>query len=218
MAKHKTFMAPIQLKADGDDGSFRAVFARFNEIDHDGDVTLPGAFQDGQQVVVEGWNHDYSLPVGKGAIHADTDQAWIDGQFFLDTEMGKATYATLKSLGGLEEWSYTFDIEEAERGTFQEERVTFLKALDVWGVAPVTRGAGIGTRTISLKGAGGLTDDEVQRLKALLNDDDADTVGDRSEQHEMDSGDGEGEVLDGDKPSAAPGVVLAQIDILQLEE
>lgn len=149
----KIFRAPIELKADGEEGTFRSVFARFNVIDHDGDVTLPGAFRDGQEVVVEGWNHDYGLPPGKGVIHTDEEKAWIDGQFFLDTTAGKDHYLTLRNLGGLEEWSYTFDIEQSEQGEFESAQVRFLKELDVWGVAPVTRGAGIGTGTVTIKSA-----------------------------------------------------------------
>lgn len=168
----KTFRAPIELKADGEEGTFRSVFARFNVIDLDGDVTRPGAFEDGQEVVVEGWNHDYGLPPGKGVIHSDDQEAWIDGAFFVDTTAGRDHYLTLKALGGLEEWSYTFDIERAEQGDFEEQggqvrEVRFLDALDVWGVAPVTRGAGIGTRTLSLKTAG-LAEDDIKQLKALL--------------------------------------------------
>lgn len=167
MVGRKIFRAPIELKADGDEGTFRSVFSRFNVIDADGDVTLPGAFQDSQEVVIEGWNHDYGLPPGKGVIHTDDEKAWIDGRFFLDTPAGKDHYLTLKALEGLEEWSYTFDIEEAERGEFESEEVRFLKELDVWGVAPVTRGAGVGTQTLALKAAG-LTEEEVKQVRALL--------------------------------------------------
>jgi HK97 family phage prohead protease len=166
----KTFHAPIVLKEDGEDGTFKSVFAQFNVIDHDGDVTQPGAFRDGAETVVEGWNHDWGLPVGKGVIHSNEREAWIEGKFFLDTAQGKDHYLTLKNLEGLEEWSYTFDIEAAEAGEFDGERVRFLKRLDVWGVAPVTRGAGIGTRTVTLKAAPQLTEDEIVRLKALACD------------------------------------------------
>ncbi|MBN1248460.1 MAG: HK97 family phage prohead protease [Anaerolineae bacterium] len=208
----KTFRAPVELKADGEEGTFRSVFAQFNVIDHDGDVTEPGAFRDGQEVVVEGWNHDYGLPPGKGVIHANDKEAWVDGRFFLDTTPGKDHYLTLKNLEGLEEWSYTFSIEAAESGEVDGERVRILKGLDVWGVAPVTRGAGIGTRTLALKGAG-LTDEEFRRLKALL-DTDPD-AGSTSE-------DGEGEAGGDDQPDGkpsgvSPSVVLTEIEIINLE-
>ena len=219
--KTKTFRAPIQLKEDGEAGTFRSVFAQFNVIDHDGDVTRPGAFQDGQEVVIEGWNHDYGLPPGKGVIHTSEREAWVEGQFFLDTTSGKDHYRTLKNLDGLEEWSYTFEVEQGQRGEFNGEDVYYLEKMDVWGVAPVTRGAGIGTRTVALKDAGRMpavqsdqfTEAEIAQLKAMIRGDDVD-----------DSGNGEGEVpgnVSGDKPSGvSPSVVLAEVEIetLDLEE
>jgi HK97 family phage prohead protease len=147
----KTFRAPMELKADSEQGEFRAVFATFNVKDHDGDITEPGAFKDGAPAVIEGWNHDWGLPVGKGIIHADDEKAWVDGQFLLDTQIGKEHYQTVKALGDVAEWSYTFNIEDATSDTRDGERVRVLKKLDVWGVAPVTRGAGIGTHTEHIK-------------------------------------------------------------------
>jgi hypothetical protein len=38
----KIFRAPIELKADGEEGEFIAVFSTLNVIDHHIDVTLPG--------------------------------------------------------------------------------------------------------------------------------------------------------------------------------
>ena len=57
----------------------------------------------------------------------------------------------VKALGPLQEWSYTFEVEKASVGKFEDENVTFLESLDVWGVAPVTRGAGINTGTVDIK-------------------------------------------------------------------
>lgn len=149
----KTYRAPIELKQEDDEekGEFRATFSRFNVIDHDGDVTVPGAFKEGQEVIVEPWNHGWTLPTGKGVIKSDEEKAWIDGRFFLETQAGREHYSTVKGLGGLAEWSYSFDIEEAGEGDFEGSQVRFLRQLDVVGVGPVTRGAGIGTETTAIK-------------------------------------------------------------------
>jgi len=214
MTERKTFRAPIELKADGDEGTFKSVFAKFDVTDHDGDVTLPGAFENGQEVVVEGWNHDYGLPPGKGVIQSDKKEAWVEGAFFLGTSAGKEHYETLKALGGLEEWSYTFQIIDSSMETRDEEKVRVLEKLDVWGVAPVTRGAGIGTRTVTLKQAANLSDDDVQRLKALLKDDgDGDNAGDSAEGEAGTEGPSDG------KPSGgAPlSVYLALLEIEEAE-
>ncbi len=147
----KIFRAPLELKADGEEGAFRAEFATLNVIDHHGDVTEEGAFQDGQAVIIEPWNHGWTLPAGKGVIHADKEKAWVDGRFFLDTDTGRETYRTVKNMGPLAEWSYSFDILEDGKGDFHGQQVRFLRSLDVVGVGPVTRGAGIDTRTAYIK-------------------------------------------------------------------
>lgn len=148
--KRKTFTAPMRLKAEGDGGEFTAVFSTFNVVDHDGDVTIAGAFEE-QEVIIEPWNHSWNLPAGKGTIKSDEEKAWVEGQFFLDTEAGRENYQTVKNLGVLQEWSYTFNILEKEEGVQNDQGVTFLRKLDVVGVSPVTRGAGIGTRTVDIK-------------------------------------------------------------------
>lgn len=148
--EQKTFRAAIELKAEGQEGEFTAVFATMNVIDWHDDVTEPGAF-DEQNVIVEPWNHGWTLPAGKGVIRSDAEKAWIDGQFFIDTESGRETYRTVKNLGPLAEWSYSFDILESGEGEFEGTKVRFLRKLDVVGVGPVTRGAGIGTQTVMIK-------------------------------------------------------------------
>lgn len=149
----KTYTGRMQFKADSDEtGQVVAEFATLNVIDHDRDVTLPGAFRDGQEVIIEAWNHNYGeLPVGKGFIRERKEKAEFQGRFFLDTQGGQEHYKVAKAMGDLMEWSYTFQIEKSHQGQFDEEDVQFLEALDVWGVAPVQRGAGIGTRTTSIK-------------------------------------------------------------------
>ena len=58
----------------------------------------------------------------------------------------------VKNLGPLQQWSYTCSIEQSSQGHVDDQDVRYLEKLDVWGVAPVTRGAGIDTRTTSIKG------------------------------------------------------------------
>jgi len=196
--QQKTFTAPLRLKADGDPGEFQAVFATFNVEDLDGDVTLPGAFPEEQEVLVEPWNHDRTLPTGKGQIKSDETEAWVEGKFFLDTEAGSETYKTVKNLGPLAQWSYTFNIEDAAWGQHNGHEVYFLRKMDVVGVGPVNRGAGINTRTTAIKNE-----------KPPKNDDKPNDEADE---------DSDGEAGDG-KPSAGigPQVVLTQIEIIEME-
>ncbi len=151
--KTKTFQAKMEIKADGQPGEFRAVFSTFNVIDKDGDVTLPGAFKDGAAVRISYWGHRWQdLPVGRGVIHQDQEKAWVDGQFFLDTQAGKETYTVVKNLGELQEWSYGYDPVEWSVGKFEDREVRFLRQLDVPEVSPVMLGAGVDTHTESIKG------------------------------------------------------------------
>jgi hypothetical protein len=89
--------------------------------------------------------------VGRGIIHADKSQAWVDGQFFLDTAGGQETYKTVKNLGELQEWSYGYEILDRIPGQFEGQDVQFLRKLKVHEVSPVMLGVGEDTHTVAIK-------------------------------------------------------------------
>jgi Caudovirus prohead serine protease len=152
--KHKAATG-VRVKAT-DQGKVEVVFATLNVVDHDGDVTLPGAFKHGQQVRVSAYNHGSwsgALPVGKGSITERGDEAVFTGQLFLSTAAGRDTFEVIKQLGDLGEWSYGYTVLDSAPGEFDGQEVQFLKALDVHEVSPVLLGAGVGTRTVAAKGA-----------------------------------------------------------------
>ena len=145
---------------DAEKGEVEAVFSTFNVIDHDGDVTLPGAFEEGAEVGISAYGHHSwqgGLPVGRGVIHADDKRAVMKGHFFLgdDTPQGRQHFATIKEMDELQEWSYGYDI--LDTGNVEDlpdelrgaQRV--LVKLRVYEVSPVLVGAGIDTETLSLK-------------------------------------------------------------------
>lgn len=153
---HKTF-AQVSIK-DEAKGQVTALFATLNAIDMDGDVTLPGAFPDGKEVVVSAYNHgswEGALPVGHGRIRETRDAALLDAQFLMDTTHGRDAFLTVKALAkrNLGEWSYGYKVNDSYPGTFDGEDVRYLKALDVFEVSPVLRGAGVGTHTVDAKGS-----------------------------------------------------------------
>ena len=153
MREHKA-LADFKLDAGGEAGTFRATIATLNVVDHDNDVTVPGAFKTGQAVRIARWGHNWGdLPIGKGVIGADDKRAYVDGKLFLDTTHGKDAYTTIKELGELAEWSYGYDVVDSELGQWEGKDVRFLKALDVFECSPVMLGAGIGTGTDSIKAA-----------------------------------------------------------------
>ena len=136
------------------EGEFEAVFATLNVVDSDGDVTLPGAIEDGAKVRISAYNHSswsINLPVGRGTIHEAEGKLIVRGQFFLDTQGGAETYKVVKNLADLQEWSYGFDVLEADYGEFEGKRVQFLKKLKIYEVSPVILGAGVDTRVVDIK-------------------------------------------------------------------
>jgi HK97 family phage prohead protease len=153
----KKSIKPSGVKVvDAAEGKVTAVFATLNVKDSDGDVTLKGAFEEGAPVRVSAYNHaswkEGHLPVGKGTIREDGDEAIADLQFFLNTTAGRDTFEVVKQTADLQEWSYGFDVLDSEPGQKDGEKVTFLKSLKVHEVSPVILGAGIGTRTLTAKG------------------------------------------------------------------
>lgn len=158
----------VELKLLANPGEFRATFSTFNVVDADGDVTLPGAFEDGAAVKIAAWGHNWGeLPVGKGVIHQDETSAWVEGTFFLDTDGGKETYQTVKALGDLQEWSYGYEPLEVSFGEFDGSDVRFLRRLTVYEVSPVLVGAGVGTRTDEIKSQTSLADEHDAALAAV---------------------------------------------------
>lgn len=143
----------VEVK-DAAKGQVEAVFATYNVVDSDGDVTVPDAFEDGAEVRISAYGHESwrgRLPVGKGVIKTTDTDARLVGQFFLNTTAGRETFEVVKQMGGLQEWSYGYDIVTAEPGVHEGQQVQVLKALTVHEVSPVLLGAGVATRTVSAK-------------------------------------------------------------------
>ncbi|MDH2429326.1 HK97 family phage prohead protease [Sphaerisporangium sp. TRM90804] len=145
----------VEIK-DADKGEVTAIFSTFNVKDSDGDVTLPGAFEDGAEMPISAYGHTSwsgALPPGKGRIRTTKTEAILEAQFFLDTQHGADTFKTVQRLGELGQWSYGYDVTKESRGEFEGKRARFLEGLKVHEVSPVLLGAGVGTRTLGAKSA-----------------------------------------------------------------
>lgn len=142
---------------EADQGTVTAVFVTFGVKDHDNDITLPGAFEEGAKVLISAYGHRSWMgqkPVGKGTIHADDTKAWLEGQFFLDTIEGADTFKTIKGTGELQEWSYGYDVLETGEVTEELRQAgvwRVIKKSKVYEVCPVMLGAGIDTQTLDVK-------------------------------------------------------------------
>jgi HK97 family phage prohead protease len=139
---------------DESKGEVSAVIATFNVKDHDGDVTVPGAFKDGTEVRISAYNHkswEGALPVGRGTITQTDTEAVATMKFFLNTSQGRDTFETVKAMGDLQEWSYSLHNVVSEYKDFNGASARILKSIDVEEVSPVLLGAGIDTRTLAVK-------------------------------------------------------------------
>ena len=167
--------ADVEIK--GDKGEVTALFSRFAVKDFDDDWTLPEAFEDGAAVKISAWNHESwfaELPVGRGKIRVTSEGATLEGKFFLSTMRGKEHFEVVKALGELQEWSYGYKVLETGELTEEMERLgvrRVLKKLRVTEVSPVIQGAGVETRTLSVKRLDALPPDvEVVTLCADCNE------------------------------------------------
>ncbi len=144
----------FEVKAVDDEGSFEAVIATLNVVDHDGDLTIAGAFKEQSVSILPAHNRG-SGSLGKAKIFEKGNLAIAKGKFNLKIQAAREMHETLKfdlaNGDPVQEWSYGFQIKESEEETRDGETVRILKSLDVFEVSPVLRGAGMGTGTISAK-------------------------------------------------------------------
>ncbi|WP_157405240.1 HK97 family phage prohead protease [Actinopolyspora halophila] len=167
-------LAQVEIK-DAERGEVEAVFSTFGVRDLDGDVTLKEAFTHGEAVKISSFGHGSweagQLPVGKGYIAVENNRAVLKGNFFLNTDAGRDTFAVMKELGDLGEWSFGFTVTDWDLGEFEGKQTRFIKKLNVYEVSPVLKGAGVGTGTLSVKSQGasfvGQCEQVLTELKAL---------------------------------------------------
>lgn len=155
MNQRKSF-APEGLTLS-ETGEVKVAFSRLNVIDHDGDVTYPGALPAGKAVAMSDFNHsswDGALPVGKGVIGEADGLGILDGSFFMGTDQGRNAYHTVKAMADLQEWSYGYSVLAGGPEMFEGKSVRALRKLDVFEVSPVLLGAGVGTSTLAIKSGG----------------------------------------------------------------
>ena len=146
----------LELKSETE-GKVSAVFSVFNSLDSDGDIVLPGSiksgFKSGSVPMV--WAHKWDMPIGKGSIKSDGDKATFEGEFFMDTDSGKEAYKIVKNMADMQQWSFGYRVNDAERGKIgegeEEKDARFLKDLTVFEVSPVLVGANQDTYTMAIK-------------------------------------------------------------------
>lgn len=167
MADHQETLE-IEVKAldgleikDAEKGEIEAVIATLDVVDRDRDIIRPMAIKDGARVKLSDYGHSAAFgaaPVGKGTLRIEGNKVLFRGKYFMSTSRGSEAFKMMKEIGPDEsEWSFGFHVEEdaapdeadRKKGAFR-----ILTKLDSFEVSPVLRGAGIGTRTVSVKAAG----------------------------------------------------------------
>ena len=101
------------------------------------------------------WSHKWENPIGKGRIVQDDDKATFKGEFIMSSESGKEAYEIVKAMGDLQQWSFGFQVDDAEQGQFQKDgqsqEVRYIKSATVFEVSPVLVGANQSTYTVAVK-------------------------------------------------------------------
>lgn len=172
MSEKEVKAIDFELKQEAE-GKVSAVFSVFNSLDSDGDVVLPGSiksgFKSGDVPMV--WAHKWDMPIGKGRIKEDDGKATFDGEFFMDTDSGQEAYKIVKNMGDMQQWSFGYRVNDAERAPFKsadsedEQDARYLKDLTVFEVSPVLVGANQDTYTMAIKSNKELVEDLVEDEK-----------------------------------------------------
>ena len=162
----------VELKEDKE-GSFIARIATLNVIDKDGDMTMPGAFKKGKEVLVSAYMHGSwmgGLPVGKAVISESGEEVLAEGEFNLKTETGREHYEAVKFSGVLQEWSYGFKVDKAGEKEIEGQKVRLLEKVTPFEISPVLLGAGVGTATLAIKNDKATYADQAETVLATVTD------------------------------------------------
>ncbi|MBB5987423.1 HK97 family phage prohead protease [Sphingobium lignivorans] len=139
-----------------------AVIAQLSAIDSDDDTYAPGAFawkEGGHQWASILPAHDRKhVSLGKVRVYEDGDFAMAEMMFNLDIAAAKDWHSAimfdLEHGRPVQEYSYGYDALRHRKVQRGSKVVRELRQLDVQEVSPVLRGAGTGTRTLTMKNAG----------------------------------------------------------------
>lgn len=147
-------------------GYVKARLAKIGAKDHDGDILEPGCLKE-TQLRVSAYNHESwpgwygggALPIGKGRAWEEDRYLWAEmnllvGDDLDGTDEARDTYAVIKGLGSLGEWSFSLEDIKAQWDEEDGERTSRrIKSFKMYEVSPVFRGASVGSRTVAAKSA-----------------------------------------------------------------
>mgnify|MGYP001436851525 CR=1 FL=1 len=95
----ETKFARLDDETVKEDGTIAGYASRFNEIDHGGDIVLPGAYAKSlaERRPLMLWSHDMKQPIGVWTnVQEDGAGLRVEGKLALSTVKGRETYDLLK--------------------------------------------------------------------------------------------------------------------------
>ena len=142
------------------EGKLKAKVGTLEVVDKHNDMIMKGAIGR-QQVALSAFGHRSWMdraPVGKGEIYEEGNDIIFEGDFFLDMPEAVSTFASIKGLGDLQQYSWSLEQIKYSTTEYSEDEesnsngpIYKITKVKVREVSPVLRGASIDTRTISVK-------------------------------------------------------------------
>lgn len=159
----KTYRADV--KAEGEDGTFKALVSVFGNVDFQGDRVMPGAFsrtlkERGERPIPVIYSHqwgDLNAWIGYTTRAEETEKGLeVEGKLMLDVQpSAKVAYEMMKA-NALSEFSFAFDVVESKDVTDEDgTEVRELTDLQVFEVGPTLVGANPATELIGVRGMKG---------------------------------------------------------------
>jgi hypothetical protein len=144
----------VTIKQVGEDGTFEAVIATFDEIDSDDDIVRPGAFGGLPASVLPSHRQDH-VPLGKTIVEERGKLAVAVGRFNLEIGAAVEWHSALKfdldNPPPVQQWSWGFRPVKTSFEEVDGRQIRVLEEIDLREVSPVLRGASVGTGTLSAK-------------------------------------------------------------------
>lgn len=143
---------PLEIKADGETGTFEGYGAIFGNKDRDGDIVSPGAFRESLKKGLPAllWQHDQKQPVGRFEdVREDDKGLYVKGRLAQEGK-GLEAYELLK-MGALNGLSIGFVTKEASRDPATRTRT--ITEADLMEISLVTFPANELARVSSVKTA-----------------------------------------------------------------
>lgn len=166
MAEHKNL--DIEVKAEGEQGSFTGVLSTYDTVDLAGDICVRGCYA--KDIALRGlkrpllWQHNTYEPIGSFEI-VDTEKSLaIAGRFNLDTAKGKDAYALVRH-GDISGLSIGYTVEDCG---YDADGHRLLKELKLFEGSVVTFPCNTEATISAVKGADNMDADKIAEIEKRL--------------------------------------------------